>query len=502
MGAVMVASAFINNTAVVVMLSPVAISLAGQFSQAPSRILIPLSYASILGGTCTLIGTSTNLLVDGIGTEHGLAPFSVFELTAPGAILGATGLVYLLLFGRRLLPDRESAASLVEKEGRKRFLSELVITSESDLIDKTLASLGASDTEIVEVVRDAAVLPRPAEVTLRQGDRVVVRAPAGEAVHLRAVAKGAESDGDDQLLREQLLPAGFALERTTETLIREGIVRPGSHYEGSRVGSLNLRRLFDVRILAVHRQGGTMRRDFEKVRLQVGDALLLEGPPAGLNRLFDTGELVSLGEPALQRVKTEKAPIVLAILGCFVVLAAAGVVPIAAGALTAATALLATGCLRPSDAYEAVDWRILFTIFGMLAIGRALETSGAMDFIVAALLDIVSDMPPWLVLCALYLTASVLTELVTNNAVAIVMTPIAIGLAAQLGLDPRPLVVAVMFAGSASFATPLGYQTNTFVYGAGNYRFVDFVRIGAPLNILSWLVATLVIPWFWPLSPG
>jgi di/tricarboxylate transporter len=221
-----------------------------------------------------------------------------------------------------------------------------------------------------------------------------------------------------------------------------------------------------------------------------------------LKRLFDARELINLGEPMLRRFRKEKAPIVLGIAAAFVILAAFGVMPIVALALIAASAMLLAGCLSPQRAYEAIDWKILFLVFGMLAIGRALDASGSAEVIVRGLIALAGDLSPWVVLAIVYLIASVLTELITNNAVAIVLTPIAIALAGDLGLDPRPFAVAVMFAGSASFATPLGYQTNTFVYGAGNYRFVDFVKIGLPLNILMWLIATLVIPWFWPLSPG
>lgn len=497
--AVMIVSAFVNNTPVVVVLAPLVIGLAREFSQAPSRFLLPLSYASIFGGSCTLIGTSTNLLADGVASAHGLAPFGMFELTAPGLVLGFVGVSYLWLLGPHLLPERKSEADVLEEGSPKRFLSELIVTTASNLVGKTTSKLQGAATEVVEVVRGDRFLSPDRVAELRPGDRVIVRTSAAEAVHLRGKASSNAEEGDPQV-RSSLVPAGFELVQEAETIIREGVVAPASHYEDRAVGSLNLRRLYDVRILAVHRQGGTIRHDFERARLQMGDVLLLEGPAEGLKRLFDTQELVSLREPALQRRRTERAPIALATTLGMVVLAALGMLPLVALAMIAAALVLVTGCLRPSEAYERIDWKILFLIFGMLAIGQGLETSGAVDLIDRALSSLVSGLHPWAVLAIVYLAASLFTELITNNVVAVVITPIAIGLAQQLGIDPRPFVVAVMFAGSASFATPLGYQTNTFVYGAGNYRFWDFVKVGAPLNVLMWIVATLVIPIFWPLT--
>ncbi|MGD2168488.1 MAG: SLC13 family permease, partial [Gammaproteobacteria bacterium] len=477
MSAVVVTSAFINNTAVIVVLTPIAIAMARQLSEAPSRWLIPLSYASIFGGSCTLIGTSTNLLVDGVASEHGLAPFTMFELTVPGALLALAGFAYLAVFGRYLLPDRRCAQDFLADYRSKRFLTELIISPDSEFVGRPASRVADNDTEVVQLMRGGRLLGSDADSELRPGDRVVVRATAGQALYLRTVALARESASNQHRaeLDEHLLPAGFEVGMQSESVIREGIVGPGSHYEGRRVGSLNLRRHYDVRILAVHRQGGTMRRDFERVRLQMGDTLLLEGPPEGLKRLFDARELINLGEPMLRRFRKEKAPIVLGIAAAFVILAAFGVMPIVALALIAASAMLLAGCLSPQRAYEAIDWKILFLVFGMLAIGRALDASGSAEVIVRGLIALAGDLSPWVVLAIVYLIASVLTELITNNAVAIVLTPIAIALAGDLGLDPRPFAVAVMFAGSASFATPLGYQTNTFVYGAGNYRFVDFV---------------------------
>ncbi len=282
----------------------------------------------------------------------------------------------------------------------------------------------------------------------------------------------------------------------------EGIVGPQSRLTGYRIADLNFRRLYGVYILAVHRQGEDLRSNFDEVRLAFGDTLLLEGPPEGLRRLFDRRVLVNLTEPSEQPFRRDKAPIAIGAVLLVMVLAALEVLPIAALAIIAATAVVAFGCLTADEAYAAIRWRLLLLIFGMLALGLAMEKTGAAALVVNHIAALVGGLGPLAILAALYLLTSLLTEIISNNAAAILLTPIAIGLAHQLGMDPRPFVVAVLFAASASFATPIGYQTNTFVYNAGGYRFTDFVRIGVPLNLLMWIAATAVIPLFWPLTGG
>jgi len=281
----------------------------------------------------------------------------------------------------------------------------------------------------------------------------------------------------------------------------EGIIGPSSRFVGQRVSELNLRRLYGTYVLALHRQNEALHGNFDQLRLEFGDTLLLEGPPEGLKRLFETHQLINLSEVSAERpLRRDKAPIAIAVLGAIMACAAFEFMPIAGLALIGASLVIALGCIEADEAYRAIDWRMLMLIFGMLGLGRAMETSGAALFVVNAVVAWVSHFGPAVVLSLIYAFTSVMNAFMSNNAAAILFTPIAIGLAQQMGCDPRPFVIAIMFASSADFSTPIGYQTNTFVYTAGGYRFMDFVKIGVPLNIINWLVASLLIPWFWPLS--
>mgnify|MGYP006268959273 CR=1 FL=1 len=509
MAGVMVLSAFVNNTPVVLMLIPVIISVAAEQGRAPSKFLIPLSYASIFGGATTIIGTSTNLLVNGVAVEQGLEPFNMFALFIPGMILGAAGIVYMMAIGHRLLPERRSPSADIGEPEAVSFATEVVVTERSAILGRPLSELAGEDVEILDLVRrgDSLSKAEREDTVLRAGDRILLRAPPGEAMHLRRSAHpriesiereaGDSERGND--LEARLAAAGVQTVYEDETVLRQGVIGPGSRYDGRSVGSLNLRRIYDVRIMGVRRQEQQIEDDFEDLRLEVGDTLLLDGPPDSLRTLFNRGDIVNLNQPVLQRRRREKAPLAVAAAAGFIAAAAFGLLPIAMAALAAAVAVMALGCVRPGEAYAAIDWRILFLIFGMLAIGRAMQDSGAAEMVVAAVAGQLAVFGPVAVLAVIYLVTSILTETVTNNAAAILLTPIAIGLAEQMGVDPRAFVVAVMFAASASFATPLGYQTNTLVYGAGNYRFADFARVGLPLNLIMWLLAVALIPVFFPL---
>jgi di/tricarboxylate transporter len=493
MGGAMVVSAFMNNTPVVVILTPIAVMLAQTLGTSASRFLIPLSYASILGGTCTLIGTSTNLVVDGAAQAQGLAPFTLFEITPAGLVYGGVGIAYMLLVGRHLLPHRQVFAELATPRPRT-FLTDVLVPHGSPLVGKTLAQSEVATklgTGVVDVIRNGVSLSSLMDrLVLEAGDRLIFRSNVADVMELRAksdVVFGGEGE-------HVLEPIG-----SQNTRIMEGIVGPRSPFAGRRLSELNLRRLYGAYILAAHRHNEDLGPNFDRVRLEFGDTLLLEGPPEGLRQLFEQGALVSLSEPAERPLHREKGWIAITALGLVIALATLDVLPISGLALGAAIAVVAFGCLEADEAYQAINWPILMLIFGMLAVGRAMESSGAGEMLVGSLLSLVEGYGPLVVLAMVYLATMVLTEFISNNAAAILLTPIAMGVAHGIGADPKPFVVAVMFAASASFSTPIGYQTNTFVYAAGGYRFVDFVRVGLPLNLILWLVAITIIPWYWPL---
>ncbi|HEV7368782.1 SLC13 family permease [Arenibaculum sp.] len=491
-GIAVASSAFVNNTPVVVMLTPVAIRLCHHLKLAPSRMLIPLSYGAILGGTCTLIGTSTNLVTDGVAQRMGLASFGIFEITGLGLVMAAVGIAYLALVGYHLLPDRHTVAGILSNQVQRQYLTEVILPPGSQLAGLSLAEAGLKTlpgARVIDVIRnDDSFRRKLDDVQLAAGDRLLVKTGVAGLMGLRQ-REGLSFEGQLQEVA------------TRQTVVVEGIVGPRSSFVDHRLAEFNLRRRYGLYIIAVHRQGVNLRDKFEEVRMEVGDVVLMEGSPDGVHRLVEAGDLINLTEPEHVPVRKSKAPVAVAAVLAVVLLAAFDVMPIAGLALIGAVVVVVAGCLDRDEAYRAIDWRILFMILGMLTLGIAMEKTGLVETAAGAVALVAGTLGPLGLLAVVYFIASALTEVVTNNAVAVVLTPVAISLAQQLGLDPRPFVVAVMFGASASFATPVGYQTNTFVYGAGGYRYLDFVKVGLPLNLLLWLVATLVIPLFWPLVP-
>lgn len=485
-------SAFVNNTAALAVFLPVVLSVAAANKFSASKVLIPMSYAAQMGGVCTLIGTSTNLLVHALARDMGLAGFGLFEFAPLGLITMAAGLVYMMIFGPILLPDRRTA-ELTENYELGKYITELRITPESPLVGKSVAEAKLGEKHgvyVLELMRGEEKVWSPRAQKLAAEDVLLVRGDWSKLSALKDSAK-LELEPEFKLRDEQ-----FAGE---EQVLTEVMVAPGSRFIGHTLAELDFQWHYNATVLAIHRRGQVLREKLKDVRMNIGDILLMLAPQDEMRGLRANTNLVVLSEKEDDSVSRHKAWIAIGIMVAVVGVAFLEWLPIVASAILGCIALVLFKCLEPDEVYEAVDWRVIILLAGVLPLGIALRNTGAAGFIAENAMGLVGGWGPIAALATIYLLTAILTEAMSNNASAVLLTPIAYASAVALDANPVPFLVAVAFAASTSFATPVGYQTNTMVYNAGGYRFMDFVRIGVPLNILFWIIAVVCIPLIWEL---
>lgn len=484
-------SAFIVNTATVAIFIPVAIVLAGARGVSSSRVLMPLSFASQFGGVCTLIGTSTNILVSTIAVASGMRAFGLFEFAPLGLVMVAVGTAYMAFVARWLLPKREGEVQRVDKYRLADYLAEFRVGEESEFVGRTWRDTKASadpEVTLIKLIRGHDELWRPTSTEMLAGDTLLLH---GHVDRLIGVANESGLELRSETVDDARLAAG-------DVKLVEALVPPRSRLVGRTLQSSGFRRRYGTVALAVQRRGKVLRRRLADISLEDGDSLLLQGPASAVSRLMRSSDLVVTNELTDLFFRRNRAVIALLILVAVVGVAAAGLVPILVAALLGAVAMVLLGCLSIEEAYQAIDWRVVFLLGGILPLGVALRETGAASWIAETVLAPLEGAGPLAVLAGLYIVTAVLTESMSNNAAAVILAPIAFSIAGSMKVDPRPFLVAITFAASTSFATPVGYQTNTMIYAPGGYRFADYLRVGGPLNFIFWGLAVALIPILWP----
>jgi len=513
-------SGFINNTPVVAILVPVISDIAHKGKTSPSKLLIPLSYASMFGGMLTLIGTSTNILASDVSARLLDQPFSMFEFTQLGIVVLVVGSVYLMTVGHRLLPERVPVdEDYIKEYAIEEYLTDVVVDDDSPLIGSTVDDAidhVAFDADILQVVRDGEEFLEPiAQKTLRAGDLLRLRADRPTVQQL--VDRETLTFAGNPQSADELEP-----EAVSEQTLVEVVIPQGSFLAGKSLESSTFRQRYDATVLAFRSRGETVRSNIDERRIRVGDTLLVQAAPDSIDRLSQNDDFIVAHEPDEPDYRTEKIPHAAAIMagvvgtvampwgmvgstlagvtgiGAFTALSALSL-PILVTALAGVVAMVATGVLRPTEIYDAVEWDVIFLLAGIIPLGMALEQTGGADLLGSLVAATGAYLPALGVLWVFYIATGLITGVISNNASVVLMLPIAVETASQIGANPFAFVLAVTFAASTAFLTPVGYQTNLFVYGPGGYKFSDFVRVGAPLQLLLSVVTTLGIAFFWGL---
>lgn len=482
---------FINNTAVVAIFIPIVIAASLKVGLTPSKTLIPLSYVAQMAGVFTLIGSSTNLLVNSVAKDLGHSGFSMFEFLPLAAICATAGCLYLLTFGRWLLPDVRSA-DLDNLYEFGHYITELKISAESKLLGSTVEQAQLSknyNVYVLELLREGEKYWSPRAQELQEGDILLTR----------GVWSDLETLKDEQKL-DFNTKTDFQLkgEKQDKSVLAEVMIAPQSRAAGRLLAVLNRSWRYNASVLGVQRRGQVVRTQLNSLRLRIGDILLMALPEKDLAALRKDKSVIVISQREATLDYGWRAPFAVAVMAAVVTVSALGWLPIALSALTGAVAMTLAGCIHADDVYESTDWSIVILIAGLLPLGIAMSSSGAAQFLVDNSIGLVSHLGPHVVLAVLYLMALALGELMSNSAAAVLLTPIGFSTAQLMGADPTPFLIAITFAASTSFMTPVGYQTNMMVYSAGGYKFSDFIKVGLPLNTIFWVLGVIFIPIFWP----
>jgi di/tricarboxylate transporter len=492
-----IASALMNNTAIVAIFMPVTIRLAHQYKISPSKLLIPLSYAAIMGGTLTLVGTSTNLLVNAIYIDNGGEALGMFEFARYGWIPLIIGLAYIIWIAPLILPSRTITSSLTKSYHMAGYLTEMKISNDSPLVGKTCRERNINqnyDVMVLDIQREGHLIStKVGEEIIQSGDILFVKGAVENFLRMKEVEKISLLT-DEKLTQKEL--------EQEDNVLMECMLTDKSDIIGKTLMQSNFRKRFRTFILAIRRDGSIIRKKVAHVILHTYDTLLIYGRRKQIDKLASNGDFILLGEVQAELVKSRYWWVSILAIISTIILAAFGILPILKGAIISAVILLMFKIISPNEAYQSIHWQVIILIAALIPLGIVIESTGTATFIGELISNTVvgfsTDVQPYILLGLIYLITMILTEVSSNTATAIIMTPIVMAVTNQIGINPRPFIFAVCFAASASFITPVGYQTNLMVYGPGGYKFSDFIKVGMPLSIIFWLLAILLIPIIWP----
>lgn len=486
-------SAFVNDAAVVAILIPMALLVCRESGISPSRLLIPISFSSLFGGTCTLIGTSTNILVSSYAEKSGYGGFGMFEFSMPALCLLAIGMSYIFIFGPLILPKRSVEDANMSKEA-ERYVVELTAINKGRDIGKPVRKSHLSKNtgaQVLSILRDNEVIGQNiGETVIKQGDVMKVMISPKNLQNIKNAPDYALTDRGESLQLEDTLE--------TDRKMYEVMLPAGSQLAGYSLRKLNFRNVYKTQVLGIRQREALIMQEIADVALKEGDMLLIQADQTAIEKLTTEKQVVVLSEFEPKKVDYKRAIPALLIAAGVVASAATGLTSILMSGMIGCLIIVTTGILKAKEAYQAIEWKVIFMMAGVLSMGKALEKTGGSDLISSFIFNTMGDLNPRITLSLIFLISFLATNVLSSKATAALLAPIVISLSAALGVSEKPFLIAVMFACSLTFMTPVSYPVNTMVYAPGNYKFNDFVKFGTPLNILIWIAASFIIPWFFP----